>query len=140
VGPAIPVRSGIRPDPLALATARAGSGGGGIGLGRLGAGRRHQSGALDLRLLAGAGAHVGSHRVLSRWRGLASHCEVAVALESGELVVRVADNGVGLGRPYVSGMGVTSMRSRVQALGGTFDLGAAPDGGTRLLARIPVEQ
>jgi signal transduction histidine kinase len=31
------------------------------------------------------------------------------------------------------------MRSRVQALGGTFDLGAAPGGGTLLQARIPVE-
>jgi signal transduction histidine kinase len=37
-------------------------------------------------------------------------------------------------------MGITTMRSRVQALGGTFDLGAALDGGTRILARIPVEQ
>ena len=65
---------------------------------------------------------------------------MAAALESDELVVRVADNRVGLGRPYVSGMGITTMRSRVQALGGTFDLGAALDGGTRILARIPVEQ
>jgi signal transduction histidine kinase len=38
----------------------------------------------------------------------------------------------------VSGLGITSMRSRVQALGGTFDLGAGPTGGTRLAARIPV--
>ena len=37
------------------------------------------------------------------------------------------DDGVGLGQPYVSGIGITSMRSRVQALGGIFDLGAAPD-------------
>ena len=69
----------------------------------------------------------------------ASHCEVAVTLESGELVVRIADDGVGLSQPYVSGIGITSMRSRVQALGGVFDLGAAPDGGTLLQARIPVE-
>jgi signal transduction histidine kinase len=69
----------------------------------------------------------------------ASHCEVAVTLESGELVVRVADNGGGLSQPYVSGIGITSMRSRVQALGGVFDLGTAPDGGTLLQARIPVE-
>ena len=69
----------------------------------------------------------------------ASHCEVAVILESGELVVRVADDGVGLGQPYVSGIGITSMRSRVQALGGVFTLGNAPNGGTLLNARIPVE-
>jgi signal transduction histidine kinase len=62
-----------------------------------------------------------------------------VTLASGELVVRVGDDGVGLGQPYVSGIGITSMRSRVQALGGVFDLGAAPHGGTWLQARIPVE-
>jgi two-component system, NarL family, sensor kinase len=69
----------------------------------------------------------------------ASHCEVAVTLESAEVVLRVADDGVGLSQPYVSGIGITSMRSRVQALGGVFDLGAAPNGGTLLQARIPVE-
>jgi signal transduction histidine kinase len=69
----------------------------------------------------------------------AKHCEVAVALASGELVLQVVDDGVGLGQPYVSGIGITSMRSRVQALGGAFDLSAAPGGGTLLQARIPVE-
>jgi signal transduction histidine kinase len=69
----------------------------------------------------------------------AEHCEVTVTLASGELVVKVRDDGVGLSRPYVSGIGITSMRSRVQALGGVFDLSAASDGGTLLQARIPVE-
>jgi signal transduction histidine kinase len=69
----------------------------------------------------------------------AKQCDVTVTLASGELVVTVADDGIGLGRPYVSGIGITSMRSRIQALGGVFDLGAAPDGGTLLQARIPVE-
>ena len=69
----------------------------------------------------------------------AKHCEVSVTLASGELVLSVMDDGVGLSQPYVSGIGITSMRSRVQALGGIFDLGAAPGGGTLLQARIPVE-
>jgi signal transduction histidine kinase len=69
----------------------------------------------------------------------AEHCDVGVALAPGELVVRVADDGVGLSQPYVSGIGITSMRSRVQALGGTFQLGTDRDGGTLLQARIPVE-
>jgi signal transduction histidine kinase len=54
-------------------------------------------------------------------------------------VLHVADNGVGLAQPYVSGIGITSMRSRVQALGGVFALDAAANGGTLLQARIPVE-
>jgi two-component system, NarL family, sensor kinase len=57
----------------------------------------------------------------------------------GELLLRLVDDGVGLGQPYVSGIGITSMRSRVQALGGVFTLGAAADGGTLLQARIPVK-
>jgi signal transduction histidine kinase len=69
----------------------------------------------------------------------AKHCDVSVTLAPSELVVHVVDDGVGLGQPYISGIGITSMRSRVQALGGTFDLGAAPGGGTLLQARIPVE-
>jgi signal transduction histidine kinase len=69
----------------------------------------------------------------------AQHCEVTVTLVSQELVLRVADDGVGLAQPYVSGIGITSMRSRVQALGGVFILGAAPDGGTLPEARIPVK-
>lgn len=69
----------------------------------------------------------------------AKDCEVSVILASRELVLRVADDGVGLVQPYVSGIGITSMRSRVQALGGIFTLGGAPEGGTLLQARIPVE-
>jgi signal transduction histidine kinase len=69
----------------------------------------------------------------------ASQCEVTVAHESDELVLRVADNGVGLAQPYVSGIGITSMRSRVQTLGGVFTLTAAANGGTLLTARIPIQ-
>ena len=69
----------------------------------------------------------------------AGHCDVTLTLDSGELVLLVTDDGVGLSQPYVSGIGITSMRSRVQALGGVFALGAAADGGTWVRARIPVE-
>jgi len=61
-----------------------------------------------------------------------------VTLAPSELVLRVADDGIGLAH-YVSGIGITSMRSRVQALGGIFTLGGAPEGVTLLQARIPVE-
>jgi two-component system, NarL family, sensor kinase len=69
----------------------------------------------------------------------AKHCEVSVTRAPGELVLRLLDDDGGLGQPYVSGIGITSMRSRVQALGGVFELGPGPDAGTRLRARIPVE-
>jgi len=69
----------------------------------------------------------------------ARHCEVTATRASGELLLGLMDDGVGLTQPYVSGIGITSMRSRIQALGGVFDLGPAPGGGTLLQARIPVE-
>ena len=47
-----------------------------------------------------------------------------------ELELVVTDDGVGIAQPYVSGIGITSMRSRVQALGGTFELTPRPGGGT----------
>ncbi len=50
----------------------------------------------------------------------------------------MTDDGVGIAQPYVSGIGITSMRSRVQAMGGTFEITPRPGGGTILSARVPV--
>ena len=70
----------------------------------------------------------------------------AVTLEStgpGRLRVVVADDGRGLaadakprGRPRT--LGLTSMRERVEALGGTFELASEPGSGTRVSATIPL--
>jgi signal transduction histidine kinase len=68
----------------------------------------------------------------------ARHAQVKVNGGPDELMLEVADDGVGLDEPYVSGLGVTSMRSRIQALGGTFDLTAGVVNGTRLKAKLPL--
>jgi two-component system NarL family sensor kinase len=68
----------------------------------------------------------------------ARHAQVRVNGGPDELVLEVADDGVGLDEPYVSGLGVTSMRSRIQALGGTFDLTAGVVNGTHLKAKLPL--
>ncbi|MFN0030092.1 MAG: sensor histidine kinase [Acidimicrobiales bacterium] len=52
------------------------------------------------------------------------------------LIVEVSDDG--RGGPIVEGHGITGMRQRVGALGGSVAVGAAPDGGTRVWASIPV--
>ena len=39
------------------------------------------------------------------------------------LHLSTADDGRGIPRPYVSGLGITSMRKRVEALGGRFAIG-----------------
>jgi signal transduction histidine kinase len=55
------------------------------------------------------------------------------------LRVEVVDDGVGFsGRPG-RGLGLGSMRERAAELGGTFVIDAPPDGGTRIVARLPIQ-
>ncbi|MBK5922663.1 hypothetical protein CCR90_02495 [Rhodovulum sulfidophilum] len=54
------------------------------------------------------------------------------------LCLTVEDDGVGLPARAVEGRGLTAMRDRVSALGGTLELGRRPGGGTRLSAILPL--
>jgi glucose-6-phosphate-specific signal transduction histidine kinase len=58
-----------------------------------------------------------------------------------ELVLRVQDNGVGLPKPpsrrRVS-HGLMGMRERCQMLGGTIEVGNAPEGGACITIRLPL--
>jgi signal transduction histidine kinase len=53
-----------------------------------------------------------------------------------EVVIEVVDDGVG--GPAVAGNGITGMRERAGALGGSVEAGPAPGGGFRVAARLPV--
>jgi PAS domain S-box-containing protein len=66
---------------------------------------------------------------------------ISVDVASGDAVidVTVSDDGVG-GADASRGSGLTGLRDRVEALGGTIEIGSAHGGGTRLHSRIPVEQ
>jgi signal transduction histidine kinase len=71
--------------------------------------------------------------------------EVLVTLSSYEnwVTLTVEDNGVGIakGAPKVNTLGLTSMRERVEQLGGTFEIGPGPGGkGTRVWAKVPCER
>ncbi|GAA4784377.1 hypothetical protein GCM10023200_17520 [Actinomycetospora chlora] len=66
----------------------------------------------------------------------ASAATVAVRRRDGVLDLLVADDG-GAGPSWTPGVGLTSMRERLDQLGGSLDAGATPDGG-RVRARIPV--
>jgi two-component system, NarL family, sensor histidine kinase UhpB len=70
----------------------------------------------------------------------ASRIEVSVRIEADRLVVRVDDNGVGVpaGWDQPGHYGVRGMRERAAALQGSFELGAGHDGGTQVIARLPV--
>ncbi|MEY2476865.1 MAG: hypothetical protein QOG87_2180 [Actinomycetota bacterium] len=69
----------------------------------------------------------------------ARRVEVEVSVHHGELVMRVSDDGVGLGDPVTgTGRGLPNMTKRAEALGGTCAVGTPPVGaGTRVEWRVP---
>ena len=69
--------------------------------------------------------------------------EIALEHTGTEIVMSVSDDGVGLdagpapASKQRQGLGMVTMRERTQAVGGSFEIGAAADGGTRVVVRIP---
>jgi signal transduction histidine kinase len=70
--------------------------------------------------------------------GRATAASVSVRRQQPFLVVEVRDDGIG--GADASGPGLVALTDRVGALGGTFSIDSPPDRGTRLLAKIPVDQ
>ncbi|AWS42832.1 GAF domain-containing sensor histidine kinase [Streptosporangium sp. 'caverna'] len=66
----------------------------------------------------------------------ASKAEVSVEADQERLILTVADNGVGL--PADSGRsGLRNLQERAERLGGSFEIGSPPEGGTRLVWSVP---
>lgn len=55
-----------------------------------------------------------------------------------DLVLTIVDNGVGFEMDAATGLGLTSMRERVDALGGRLQIRTAPGRGTAIEVRVPV--
>ena len=74
----------------------------------------------------------------------ARHASVTVAYagagEDRKLAVQVRDDGVGLGAGARPGLGLTGMRERMRALGGTFACGTPPEGGALIEAAFSLRK
>ena len=66
-----------------------------------------------------------------------------VRRRDGKLLLIVSDDGVGIaqagrGRGVFPRFGLSTMRERAEAIGGTFSIGSAPDSGTVVNVEIPL--
>jgi signal transduction histidine kinase len=68
----------------------------------------------------------------------ATAVEVGLAIVDDHLVVRICDNGRGLGEDIVRGSGLTNMADRAAALGGRVTLEASATHGTIVVAELPL--
>jgi signal transduction histidine kinase len=69
---------------------------------------------------------------------LGGSAEVTLNFELGQLTVEVSNTGKPTGEPIAGrGQGIIGMRERAAALGGTLEVRVRPEGGFRVLARLP---
>jgi signal transduction histidine kinase len=68
----------------------------------------------------------------------ARNCVVDIDVEQTALIVRVHDDGRGLERDAGLGHGLRTMRERAEELRGSLTIAAVEEGGTALVARLPL--
>jgi signal transduction histidine kinase len=66
------------------------------------------------------------------------HVRLSVDRGAGVLEVEITDDGAGMPKDRVAGVGLSSMRERAEELGGTLAVEPGSEGGTRVLARLPL--
>jgi len=69
-----------------------------------------------------------------------SSCRIGLSIDDArnELQLEIADDGVGIAQGRLAGVGMSLMRERAEELGGTLVTEPGPDGGTHVLARLPL--
>jgi signal transduction histidine kinase len=67
--------------------------------------------------------------------------QVELASDNRQILLRIVDDGVGFDvRHEGSGLGLTSMRQRVCAIGGSFDISSSQRAGTLIEVRVPFRE
>jgi signal transduction histidine kinase len=77
-----------------------------------------------------------------RHAGRTASAEVTISYDDKEVLVSVTDDGRGQRmsqKGHGSGHGLTGMRERVSLLGGELEAGPRPEGGYRVMARLPAQ-
>jgi signal transduction histidine kinase len=67
----------------------------------------------------------------------AKTCIVRLVVKE-DVILEIVDDGVGIPKERGAGVGLSSMRERASELGGTCVVESAPQGGTRVLVRLPL--
>ncbi|MGY2873832.1 signal transduction histidine kinase [Marmoricola sp. URHA0025 HA25] len=99
--------------------------------------------AIDLGALPAA-VEVAAYRIVAEsLTNVARHAEAdsgRVRLErtASDLVVEIADDGIGIGGDVQAGVGLLSVRERAAELGGRADVSCPPSGGTLVKAVLPL--
>lgn len=83
------------------------------------------------RIVAESLANVSRH-------ARAGSAHVRLLREPGALVVRIADDGIGISSDRTAGVGLLSVRERAAELGGEATIGCPPEGGTTVRAVLPL--
>ena len=68
----------------------------------------------------------------------AGSARVRLERTDGDLLVEIADDGVGIGEDVQAGVGLLSVRERAAELGGRADVECPPSGGTVVRAMLPL--
>jgi signal transduction histidine kinase len=101
----------------------------------------------EIELKFTADAAIGVFRVVQEaLTNILKHAEaksadLAIEIQYDTFLLRISDDGKGLvapRRPTIPSHGLASMRHRIAALGGSWEVSAPPAGGTTLTARIPL--
>jgi signal transduction histidine kinase len=71
----------------------------------------------------------------------AKNVQVELGADDTRISLRIIDDGVGFDPSHArAGLGLESMRQRVQAVGGFIDISSSPNSGTRIEVRVPFHE